>query len=226
MTRQLTFRLPSKTALGQNDYFVSPGNKSVVETVQNWQNWPLGKMILVGPEASGKTHLAHVWAEDAGAQIISAIAIGSRIQELAAAPIAVEDIHQIINAPEAQTALFHLHNLALANNQPMLMTSAKAPAHLQMELPDLASRLQGSAMISLSPPDDPLLTAVLVKLFADRQIAIAPDLIGYLLPRMDRSLAAVNRLVEALDLEALALRKPVTKSIAASVLDKLGQTEA
>lgn len=223
---QMAFDLPGHPALGRGDFFVSPANAAAVEAVQTWHDWPLGKLVLVGPEGAGKTHLAHVWAALVEAQIVDAREIGPRVEALAQAtaigPVVVEDADAVAGDRGAEEALFHLHNLALAEGAPLLVTAKSPPARWGLTLPDLKSRMQGSALVSLSGPDDALLTAVLVKQFADRQAPVDPEVVPYLVARMDRSFAEVRRLVAALDQEALAGRRRITKPLAGKVLAALG----
>ena len=140
--------------------------------------------------------------------------------------IVVEDADQIAGNPKAEEALFHLHNLALQQGAPVLITSKAPPIRWGLGLPDLQSRMQGSALVSLAAPDDALLAAVLVKLFRDRQIALDADLLPYLMLRMDRSFAAAGQLVAALDQVALAQKRRITKALAGPVLDKLAHDSA
>ena len=216
MPPQLIFDLPLRTARGRGDFFISPANDLAVRTLDATPSWPGGKMLLVGPEGSGKTHLTHIWAEEAGAAIHPA----TRLPAEPTGPLAVEDIDVVAGDPDAETQLFHLHNLVQAGGHALLMTSAQPPAALPWALPDLNSRLLATATTALLPPDDALLAQVLVKLFADRQLAVPPTLIPYLISRMDRSLSAAAVLVQALDTHALATARPVTRALAAEVLDK------
>ncbi|WP_296761944.1 DnaA/Hda family protein [Sediminimonas sp.] len=219
MARQLSFELPVRPALGREDFFVSPANAMAVALIEGWHNWPGRKLALIGPAGAGKTHLAHVWAAASGAQIVSATDLaGADIPALAAAPVAVEDVPAIAGDAAAEDALFHLHNLVLAEGHSLLL-SADRPAHRWgLVLPDLDSRMQQAQAATLAPPDDRLLAAVLGKLFADRQLNPTPETIPYLVPRMARSFDAARRLVAALDDAALAQGRPVTRRLAAEVL--------
>ena len=100
----------------------------------------------------------------------------------------------------------------------LLITARAAPASWSVALPDLASRLRAIPTVALSAPDDALLRAVLVKLFADRQLAVDESLVSYLATRIERSFAAARAAVEALDREALRLKRPVTRALAAEFL--------
>lgn len=220
MAIQLGFDLPVRTARGRDDFLVAPSNAMAVAMIENWRNWAGAKMVLSGPEGAGKTHLTHVWADAAHAQMIRATDLRSEdVPALARTAIAVEDVNLIAGNAEAQTALFHLHNLVLAEGNALLLTGTGNVAHWGLELPDLVSRLQGALEASIDAPDDALLSAVLVKLLADRQLMPPPDVVPYLLKRMDRSFAAANHLVAALDRSSLALKRPITRTLAAQVLD-------
>lgn len=220
MAHQLTFDLAQVPALDREAFFVSPANATALALLEGWETWPARKMLLLGPNGSGKTHLAHVWAAQASAQIVSAVAlVGTDVPELARrGAVVVEDADQ---PGLDEAALFHLHNLLLAEGGHLLLTATLAPKDWPLGLPDLASRMQGTPAAQLEPPDDTLLQAVMVKQFADRQLHVPPNLLPYLMGRMDRSFAAARALVDALDHAALSERRPITRAFAARVLDKL-----
>lgn len=221
MARQLSFELPVRQALGRDDFFVSPANAEAVAMIEGWQGWPARKLALIGPPGAGKTHLAHVWAALSGARIVAARDLaGADIPALAAGHVAVEDAARIAGDGPAEEALFHLHNLALAEGHCLLMTARSAPRQWPLALPDLASRMQGTPAVTLGEPDDSLLAAVLTKLLADRQLSPSPNTVPYLVRRMDRSFAAARDLVERLDATSLASGRPISRALAAQVLDK------
>ena len=220
MVRQLGFDLPSRTALGRDAFFVAPTNAMALAMIENWATWAGGKLVLTGPEGSGKTHLAHVWADMTGAKIIAATDLNNAdIPALATGAVAVEDVPRIANDPASQTALFHLHNLVLAERHPLLLTGALPVPRWGLSLPDLTSRVAAATAVALDPPDDALLSALLVKLLADRQLTPKPELIPYLLSRMDRSFAAAIELIDQLDTASIAQKRPITRHLAAQVLD-------
>lgn len=222
MTEQMAFDLPVRSATGREDFFVSPSNAVAVAQIEAWRDWPQRKLVLVGPEGAGKTHLAHVWADASGAQIVAATALaGAGIEALAVqGAVAVEDADRIAGDRAAEEALFHLHNLVLAEGGTLLLTARGAPRQWPLTLPDLRSRLEATASATLEAPDDALLAALLVKLFTDRQISVPPRLIPYLVGRMDRSFAAAQALVAALDRRALETGRKISERLAAELLDK------
>ena len=220
MAQQLGLDLPSRTALGRDAFFVSPANAMALAMIDSWPDWTGGKLVLTGPRGAGKTHLAHVWAERAGARIIAAEALTEEaVPDLARGPIVVEDVPEIAGQPDRETALFHLHNMVLAEGHTILFTGTPPVAAWGLRLPDLLSRMQGAGAAILEAPDDALLSAVLVKLLADRQLMPKAELIPYLLGRMDRTFAEAIALVDRLDAASLAQRRPITRQLASQVLD-------
>jgi chromosomal replication initiation ATPase DnaA len=220
MPEQLGFDLPGITALGRADFLVAPSNALAVAMIENWQEWNGRKLVLTGPEGAGKTHLAQVWAKLSNARIHAARDLcQADVPALARGSVAIEDVPDIAQNPTAQTALFHLHNLTLAEGHSLLLTGGPAPKHWGLTLPDLASRIEATPVAMLEPPDDALLSAVLAKLLADRQVTPKPDLIPYLITRIDRSFAAARDTVARLDAASLARKRPVTRRLAAAVLD-------
>lgn len=220
---QIPLPLPALEALGREDFFVSPANALAVAQIEAWRDWPARKMVVSGPEGSGKTHLAHVWASLAGARIVEAQALSEdTVPGLADAPVCVENIEAIAGKAPQERALFHLHNLVLAQGHALLMTSAREPALWRLDLPDLQSRVQGAQSARLSEPDDLLLTMLLAKLLADHQAPVRTDVIPYLVSHMPRSYRAARALAEMLSAESLAAKKPVSRRMAAAALDRLG----
>ena len=224
MPQQLSFNLPAITALGREDFFVSPANAAAVAMVEAWQNWPARKLALIGPASSGKTHLVHVWATLANAQIVAAASLArADIPALAMGNVAVEDVAGIAGIAKAEAALFHLHNLTLAEGNSLLLTASRPPNFWQLRLPDLASRMSATPIATLAPPDDSLLIAVLIKLFTDRQLAPTPETIPYLTRRIDRSFIAARQIVDRLDAASLETGRAINRALAAEVLDKPAQ---
>ncbi len=218
---QLAFDLPIRAALRRADFFPSPANATALAALDAG-GWPQGKLLLIGPPGAGKTHLAHIWAADHGATLMEGAALShADIDARATAPVALEQANAVAGDPRSEAALFHLHNRLAERGLPFLMTASTPPRDWGVALPDLLSRMQGTALTRIEAPDDALLSAVLVKLFADRQITIAPSLIDWLTLRMDRSLAAARDLVARLDAEALAQGRPVSRALAARILQTL-----
>lgn len=217
---QLVFELPHRTAMGLEDFLVSRSNEAAVDLVDRWPDWPIGAAVIAGAKGSGKTHLANVWLSRANGKAFEASAISRDTVPAVAASgaVLIEDIQRASD----EAALFHLLNLVREQRLQILLTTDTAPGDLPITLPDFRSRLKALPLATIEPPDDALLRAVLVKLFADRQLTVEPQLVDYVLVRMERSMLAAERFVSAADRRALALQRRVTRAIAAATLDALG----
>jgi chromosomal replication initiation ATPase DnaA len=217
--RQLAFALPHAESLTRDNFLEGPANAAGLVLIESWPDWPSRVMLLVGPEGSGKSHLAAFWAEAAGARSTSAHALtaASVPGALATGALVVEDLKA---AEVDERALFHLMNLAREDQAYVLITARIPPSAFQIELGDLRSRLRAVPTVSLSPPDDALFRALIVKFCADRQLTVDEAVVSYLATRIERSYAAVRQAVELLDSEALRLGRPVTRALAAELLRK------
>lgn len=219
MARQLILDLPFRPALEREDFLVSSANAQAAALIDAWPQWPSSALVLVGPAGSGKTHLGEVWRLRSAAQ-----RHGPGL-ELPASGEAFAWLIEDMPGAMAETPLFHLLNLAREHGGHVLMTSRSAPAAWNIALPDLASRLKAATVVEIGAPDDALLRAVLLKHFADRQLAIDESIIGYLLARMPRSLEAARSLVAAIDREALEARAEVTRPLVSQILKRIVEPE-
>lgn len=219
--RQLALALDHSESFAHEDFLVGPSNEAALAMIDRWPDWPARTLALAGPAGSGKSHLAAIWAAQAGARFLAARALPDTDlpAALATGALVIEDV---IDADLDQRALFHLLNLARQEEAWLLLTALTPPAQWTVQLPDLASRLRAVPAVSLAPPDDALLRAVIVKLFADRQLAVDEGLVGYLASRIERSFAGARATVVRLDQEALRRKRPVNRALAAEVLRDTG----
>jgi chromosomal replication initiation ATPase DnaA len=214
--RQLAFALPHAESLSREDFLEGPGNAAAVELVDRWPDWPGRVVMLVGDAGSGKSHLASIWAANSGARSTTARALTAEAVPgaLATGALVIEDI---VPSEIDERALFHLLNLARQDEADVLMTARTQPVGWALQLPDLQSRLRAVPVVALAPPDDGLLRALIVKLCIDRQLSVDDALVSYVASRIERSFAAARRAVALLDSEALRLRRPVTRALAAEL---------
>ncbi len=216
---QLPLDLGHRIAVGREDFLVAPANEEAVAWIDRWPGWPSAGLGLTGPPGAGKTHLAAVWRARAGAALIE----GHDLLPESVATILSGPPALVVESAEAapEEALLHLHNGMAERRGFLLLTAPTAPARWGTRLPDLASRLAALPVASIEPPDDALIRAVLVKLFADRQLLVGADIVEFLALRMERSFEAARRLVAAIDAEALARRGRITLPLVRRVVERL-----
>ncbi len=219
--RQLLLDLGHRTALGRDDFLISPSNADAATWIDRWPSWPEpGRgLALVGPEGSGKSHLAAVWrARSAAAHVVAPeLSVDAVPSVLASAQ------HAVIERFDAgcdEQAVLHLYNTVAERRGSVLILSRRAPARLGLRLPDLASRLSTLPIASIGLPDESLLAGVLAKHFADRQVAVRDDVVAYMVARMERSFAAAERLARRLDEASLESRGAISTALVRRMLEE------
>jgi chromosomal replication initiation ATPase DnaA len=215
--RQLPLELALDPRFGEEDFLVSQSNADAYGMIEAWPEWPSRMLVLSGPAASGKSHLAAIWAKRADARSLSARSLATADVPVLVATKAVV-IEDIDRSGVDEAALFHLVNLAQEKHAFVFLTTGKAPDDLGLATPDLLSRLRRVPLLAIVPPDDALIRALLVKLFVDRQLVVDTALVEYLCVRMERSFAAVRATVATLDRETLARGRRLTRPMAAQIL--------
>lgn len=220
MSEQLVFDLPHRPALGADDFFVSSCNALAVALIDAWPDWRNHVHAITGPAAGGKTHLAHVWSHVSAAKTLDPDSAGAFEAELSgnAPALIIEDLDR---RPFSEAGLFHLLNSAHESRKFLLLTARQPPAQWTVALPDLASRLRSIPVVAIGAPDDSLLSAALVKQFADRQLDVDPAIIRYLTQRIERSMAVVGEVVALVDQMALGSGRRITRALAAEALELL-----
>lgn len=222
---QLPLNFAHAPASGREDFLVTERLAAAVRLIDSWPRWPSPVVILVGPAGSGKTHLTAIWRDISGAQPIepSLTAQDAAIGAAAAGPVLFEDADR---RGFDDGALFHVINSVREHGHGLLLTSRASPLSWPVGLADLRSRLKAATVIEIGPPDEALLTQLIVKLFADRQLYIDDKIVGYIVERMERSFDAAIALVERLDQLALARRVRISRALAGEVLDDMRKSAA
>ena len=225
---QLTLRFEHRPALGREDFIVTPSNDAAVAWIDLWPEWPGPVSALYGPPGSGKSHLAQVWRESSAAREVAAAEMADReAPDLIGDETAllIDDLETVLSGShEAQRTFFHVLNLAKEGACSLLLAGKNPPARWTVALDDLRSRLRAVPAVALAAPDDDLMAALLFKLFADRQLAIAPAVVSYITLRMERSFGAARALVARLDNLSLAERRDITVPLVKRVLESDGAT--
>ena len=182
------------------EFIVAPGNARALAFLDSFPDWPAPALALTGPSASGKTHLARIWAQRSGAVLLDA----RSLRDPVSGPAVVENIDSTPTFAH-ETALFAM----LEQGAPLLLTGRAAPSLWPVSLPDLASRFQALLAFELGASDEALLMALAVKLFADRQIVVPEGVVTHLVRTLERSPAALRDFIQRADAQALAEKKPV-----------------
>lgn len=210
---QIPMNFEFRAATGREDFLVTSANEEAVAWIDKWPDWPMRSLLLVGPSGAGKTHLAHVWQTRTNAKVIEAEELDrfdiEEISTLAAHPLILENARPGLK----EDALFHLFNLIQEKGGSLLITATTAPGAWNLTLKDLSSRLGTVPVARIQEPDDALFSALVIKLFSDRQLAVTPDVVQYITQRLERSFAEARRFVTRLDNSALAKKRKITISL-------------
>jgi chromosomal replication initiation ATPase DnaA len=211
--RQLLLALDHSVSFSREDFLQGPPNSAAFNLVERWPDWPDRIVALVGPQGSGKSHLAAIWAEATGARVLSAklLTHTELPTAFATGALVLEDL-EFESLDER--ALFHFLNLAREQAAYVLITSRSPLTTFPVVIRDLASRMRAVPMVALAAPDDALLRALIVKLALDRQIAVDEALVSFIANRIERSFAAAQYAVQRLDEEAMRQHRPVTRALA------------
>ena len=219
---QIPMVFPVRAAQGRDDFLVTSSNCDAVAWIDRWPDWPANILILTGPPGCGKSHLAHVWQTVSGAEILSLETLNSlgieALTKRAAQPLILEDMDEMIGREIEEETIFHLYNLLQEKGGSLLITAKTAPAAWPLALADLKSRLGTIALARIAEPDDALFAALLVKHFSYRQLAVPPDVVQYIVERLERSFAAAERFVSRLDDNALARKRKITLALVREVM--------
>ncbi|HRK24504.1 MAG TPA: DnaA/Hda family protein [Beijerinckiaceae bacterium] len=217
---QLPLDLALAPQFGEEDFLVGPSNEAAHDFMTLWPDWPARIALLTGPAGSGKTHLAHIWSARSGARLLAASRIGDVSPAmLTDAPALAIDGCDTGTFDEAR--LFHIINLVHERGRTLLLTARRQPDLWGIATADLLSRLRLAPATAIAGPDDGLLRAVMVKQFLDRQLTVDVSVVEFVVARIERSFAAVRSVVDALDREALALGRRITRPVAAAVLERI-----
>ena len=218
MAEQIPFALPVSTSFDSADFLESACNEAALEAIERWPFWPDPVLILIGPSGAGKSHLARIWAAKSGAAILSAIDPAVHNDRLDGSPLVIEDADGGFGNEQT---VFHRVHAARVEKADLLITARLPVAAWGIKTPDLLSRLRLAPVVTIAPPDDAFLRALLVKLFVDRQLALNTAVVEYLVPRIERSYAAAAQVVDRIDHLSLARKTKPSRALAAEVLTAL-----
>ncbi len=220
--RQLLLDLPHRPALTGDDFLVDDTNREAVAWLDGWPAWPAPALVIHGAPGCGKTHLVHVFLARTGGRLVRVddLAGGPLADRVGASPaLALDDLGGEMDG-RREEALFHLYTLVQESGRRLLITGREPPPRWPVRLADLRSRLNAAPAVRIGRPSDALIRAVVVKLFADRQLRVDESVVTELASRMERSLDAARRLVARIDEEALREGRKVTASLVRDVVGR------
>jgi chromosomal replication initiation ATPase DnaA len=216
VSEQLRLGFEHTPATGPEDFMPGQCNREALAWLARWPDWPGPALVLHGPPGSGKSHLARIWATRTGARWLEHASLAAADPNEHRAWV-LDDADPVAD----EKALLAFYNRLREVGGHLLLTARRPVGAWTLSLPDLASRLRAAPVVAIGPPDDALLGAVLLKLFADRQLVVSESVIEYLVRHMERSFGAAQAIVAGLDAMSLRLRRPITVALARALLERI-----
>lgn len=183
------------------DIILSDSNAHVARHFERWTTWPVMATLLTGPRKSGRSRFAAQFA----------LRTGGRLFDNAEA--------------QPEEALFHAWNNAQEKRRPLVIVADRPPPVWEIHLPDLASRIAATPAVEIGNPDDALIARLVEDQLGRRGLAVAPDLLAFILARVERDYVAVHRVIDALDQEAFSRRTRLSIPLARTALAGIGMID-
>lgn len=195
---------------GEDHFILAPCNQLAFQMIADPGQWTGHVLLLIGPAFSGKTHLAHIFAEKHRAVLVTTPEELGRAADDMPDRLVIDSVDMLIaEHPEVTEALFHLVNAAYLGQVTLLLTTRDQPA-AWARLPDLLSRLQACQHIALAEPDEEMIKGAYQKLFVDRGLIVDNKVLDYMAVRSERSFSGIRRNVEMLDTLSLETARKIT----------------
>ena len=230
--KQYLLKFSPQTYLGEDDFFVTACNELAYKTIKLWPYWQHFALCIYGPKSCGKSHLAHIWIN----RVQKSLSKPVDIPIIQASHINMKNFSKFINSYNYlvidnieklanEEAIFHLYNAYNTSNRFILFTSEQPISKLPIKLPDLRSRLNTIPSAKIELPDDEMLTALIAKLFNDRQIIISQEILEYILKHTERSFEYISRLINEIDDISWTYNRAVTIPIVRDAIKNLQKNQ-
>jgi chromosomal replication initiation ATPase DnaA len=221
VSEQLRLSFEHQPATGAEDFMPARCNQEALAWLARWPDWPAPAFVLYGPPGCGKSHLARIWATRTDGRWLERAA-QAELEPGEQRTCVLDDAEPVAD----ETALLALYHRLHEGHGHVLITARRPVSAWTLRLPDLASRLRAAPAVAIGPPDDALLSALLLKLFADRQMVVGEAVIEYLVRHMERSFDAARQVVAGLDAASLRQQRPVTVALARTLLDQAATAQS
>lgn len=207
---QFTFQFFHEKEFTEENFLISYCNLEAYKTIKNHNLWPDNRILILGPEGGGKSHLAKIFAKETNGLFIN---LENEEYDLQANAWILEDIDYIVDEKQ----LFHIINVTKEYGIKLLLTATTLPRY---SLKDLQSRIIATTKVIIKKPDDELLRTLLVRHFLDRQLTVAQEVMEYIFTRTERNFEYIKRLVENIDKLSLVQKREITTPLVRKVLER------
>ena len=204
-TYQQTLPLKLLPSYGRHDFIVGESNLEAVKWVDNFSKSKVNGLVIIGPIASGKSHLISTLKNKY--KILEAEEINEeKINILELKDIIIENIEKIEN----HYFFLHIINVVKEKNFKVLLTSRLPIKELNIRLQDLKSRLLAYSHSKILLPTDDVLRGIIIKISKDKGLLLSDTVINYILTHVERSYSIINSFINELDQLSLIRKKKIT----------------
>ena len=222
---QLVFKLGKKSMMSSDQLFRSGSNDFALSIIENYDNWPQNKLILVGPHGCGKTHISSIIMAELNGILFSAKEFDFKKipSDKKPAIIIIEDMDQLGHHNQksrqvTEEGIFHLLVKFQNGESKILFTARDNPSVWKIKLPDLSSRLKTFSVVKIDNPDDQLLLNLIIKFFSEKQLNASPSVVNYIASHIERTYESAQIVVDMVDKKALKEKRELTLALVKSVL--------
>ena len=204
-TYQQTLPLKLLPSYNRHDFIVGESNLEAVKWVENFSKSKVNGLVIIGPSASGKSHLISTLKNEY--KILEAKEINEeKLNILELKDLIIENIEKIEN----HYFFLHVINIVKEKKFKVLLTSRLPIKDLNIKLEDLKSRLLAYSHSKILLPTDDVLRGIIIKISKDKGLLLSDAIINYILIHVERSYSTINKFINELDQLSLIKKKKIT----------------